>query len=165
MVRPTLATIVLLFAAACQGEPLAAESRADGVHARSITSEDLACDSCAFEVGDVNETGNVDIWDVVDLIDLLFVDGTPLTNHSNGDVNGDDQINISDVQYLSDYVNAGGPAPMDRACFSNCDGFCAEQIADLPAGSDLVAATEHCLDSCDFVLEITGQPETCRIAF
>jgi hypothetical protein len=62
--------------------------------------------------GDVDNSGNVDISDVVYLIAFIF-SGGPAPNPwiAALHINGDGNVDISDVVYLIAYIFAGGPPP------------------------------------------------------
>ena len=59
----------------------------------------------AYEVGDVNTDGSVNISDVTALIDYLLGSGS--VNPDYADVNGDSAVNISDVTALIDMLLSG----------------------------------------------------------
>lgn len=66
-----------------------------------------------YTVGDVNESGGIDVDDVVYLIAYLFQGGPdPIPVADAGDVNDTGEIDIDDVVYLIAYVFQGGPAPI-----------------------------------------------------
>ena len=78
----------------------------DGTESEWSNEEQVTLLSAAFEVGDVNHSGTVDIADVTKLIDYLL-------GYSDGfytdcaDVNGDQSISIADVTALIDRLLTG----------------------------------------------------------
>jgi len=63
--------------------------------------------------GDPNESGGIDIDDVVYLIHYIFTGGpAPEPVEAAGDANGNGEIDLDDVVYLIDYIFTGGPAPV-----------------------------------------------------
>jgi len=63
--------------------------------------------------GDVNQSGGIDMADIVYMIDFKFMGGpSPVPIPDMGNVNGDGVINVRDIIYLIDYFYKGGPAPM-----------------------------------------------------
>ncbi len=63
--------------------------------------------------GDADNSGGVDIDDVVYLIDYIFNGGPEPNPIESGNVSCDDAIDIDDVVYLVAYIFSGGPAPCD----------------------------------------------------
>lgn len=64
--------------------------------------------------GDANESGGVDIDDVVYLISYIFSGGPPpVPEICCGDANGSYAVDIDDVVYLIAYIFSGGPEPVD----------------------------------------------------
>lgn len=64
--------------------------------------------------GDANESGGVDIDDVVYLIAYIFSGGPPpVPDVCCGDANGSGGVDIDDVVYLIAYIFSGGPPPVD----------------------------------------------------
>jgi hypothetical protein len=66
--------------------------------------------------GDVNQSGAVDIADVVFLINYLFMQGPPPDFMELGDVNRDCQVGVTDVVYLINYLFIAGPSPQFGGC-------------------------------------------------
>ncbi|HEX7401330.1 MAG TPA: dockerin type I repeat-containing protein [candidate division Zixibacteria bacterium] len=64
--------------------------------------------------GDVNQTGLIDIGDVVYLINYLYRAGTGPIPLESGDCNCDGVIDIGDVIYLINYLFKLGLPPCDR---------------------------------------------------
>ncbi|MCR5643690.1 MAG: leucine-rich repeat domain-containing protein [Prevotella sp.] len=54
--------------------------------------------------GDLNDDGEVDVTDVVELIDMVLAG----SNDPSGDINGDGDVDVTDVVELIDMVLAGG---------------------------------------------------------
>lgn len=65
--------------------------------------------------GDVDDSGEVDIDDIVALIDYVFLGGAAPEPMESGNVNCQDGADIDDIVYLVSFIFAGGPAPCD-AC-------------------------------------------------
>jgi len=61
--------------------------------------------------GDIDNSGRVDIGDLVYLVDYMFLQGPPPWSMNAADVDASCRIDISDVVYLIDYIFLGGPAP------------------------------------------------------
>ncbi len=77
----------------------------------------LPGDTCASQYpGDLNNSGDIDISDLVFLVNYMFKGGTPPSTPSNADINGDCELNISDLVYLVAYMFEGGPPPVDCTC-------------------------------------------------
>lgn len=76
----------------------------------------LAADSCDLQKpGDVNEDGSVNSADLSFFVQML--NGGPLPSVlANADPNGDCCINESDLNYLTNFIFASGPAPVDCTC-------------------------------------------------
>ncbi len=73
---------------------------------------------CGFYRGDVNEDGIIDIGDVVDLINHLYVDGpAPLPFMDQGDVNNDEIVDVGDIVYLINHLFIQGAYPIDQNRF------------------------------------------------
>ncbi|MBU1319124.1 MAG: dockerin type I repeat-containing protein [candidate division Zixibacteria bacterium] len=71
--------------------------------------------------GDADESGAVDIDDVVYLIAYIFTGGPPpLPYVCCGDADGSGGVDIDDVVYLIAYIFTGGPAPLNscQACLN-----------------------------------------------
>ncbi len=81
----------------------------------------------AFETGDANGDGNIDVADIVWILQELFQGGTPSTCPIALDANGDGTTDIADAQYLANYIFLGGPAPADPF------GTCATRMGQTPA--------------------------------
>lgn len=64
-----------------------------------------------FVCGDVNETGNVDIADIVYLVSFLFKHGPEPDPLYCGNTNGDGNVNIADIVYLVAFIFKHGPMP------------------------------------------------------
>ena len=77
----------------------------------------------AYQNGDANADGTVDITDVIRLVDWLYRGGPaprpmfcePSARFDNGDLNGDTQIDLTDLVFLVNHLYSGGPAPVE-AC-------------------------------------------------
>ncbi len=63
--------------------------------------------------GDVDDSGNIDIDDVVYLINYIFGGGPAPDPIEKGDVDCSDNVDIDDVVYLINYIFGGGPAPCE----------------------------------------------------
>jgi len=67
----------------------------------------------SFIPGDANESGGVDIDDVVYLIGYIFSGGPPPVPHEDaGDADGSGSVDIDDVTYLINYIFSGGLPPV-----------------------------------------------------
>jgi hypothetical protein len=62
--------------------------------------------------GDANQSGNVNITDVVNLINYIFLSGPEPIPYCAGDANGDCQVNISDAMYIINYIFQNGSPPV-----------------------------------------------------
>jgi hypothetical protein len=62
--------------------------------------------------GDANQSGSVNITDVVYLINHCFKDGPAPVPFCAGDANGDCQVNVSDPIYIIYYIFQNGPPPV-----------------------------------------------------
>ena len=60
--------------------------------------------SLVAQLGDINDDGEVDVTDVVELIDMVLAGSTD----PSGDINGDGEVDVTDVVELIDIVLAGG---------------------------------------------------------
>ncbi len=74
----------------------------DGTQSEWSNTEQVTLPTVAFEVGDVNHDGSVNIADVTNLIDYLLGVTSDDFYTDCADVNGDTQINIADVTDLID---------------------------------------------------------------
>jgi len=61
--------------------------------------------------GDADNSGGVDIDDVVFLINYIFAGGPYPDPYDSGDVNVSGAIDIDDAAYMIEYIFASGPAP------------------------------------------------------
>ena len=66
-------------------------------------------------VGDINQSGSIEIGDMIWLVDYLFNGQHPDTCAALADVNGDYQVDLADWVYLKDYLFFRGPAPVQDA--------------------------------------------------
>lgn len=73
------------------------------------TFEQLDFYEC-FMCGDVNNSGNLSISDVIYLIAFVFSGGPP-PPYCVGNANGDCVLSISDAVYIVSFIFAGGPSP------------------------------------------------------
>ena len=88
------------------------------IHTTPIT------DTCMGQYpGDFDVDGDIDNDDLLALINHVAAGGPPSANPSNGDVNGDCRVNGYDVEYLTAYLHASGPAPVDCTCLDPY-GYC-----------------------------------------
>ena len=78
----------------------------DGTESEWSNVEQVTLLAPAFEPGDVDHSGSVDISDVTILIDYLLNNDSPIFTDT-ADVNGDGQINISDITELIDKLLSG----------------------------------------------------------
>jgi len=70
-----------------------------------------------FSCGDVDNSEDIDIDDVVYLINYIFNEESgPVPQKCVGDVNGDGQVDIDDVVYLISYIFSMGPPPVEDCC-------------------------------------------------
>jgi hypothetical protein len=65
----------------------------------------------AFQPGDANRDGKINITDVIYLINYLFKSGYPPYPSIAGDANCDGNVTVADVVYLINYLFKGGPPP------------------------------------------------------
>jgi len=89
----------------------------------------------AFETGDANSDGIVNVADIVWILQELFQGGTPSACPIALDVNGDGTTDIADAQYLASYIFMGGPAPADPF------GTCATRIGQTPEDCSVAGCT------------------------
>jgi hypothetical protein len=76
--------------------------------------QDFEGDAVVCVAGDADESGAVDIDDVVYLIAYIFSGGpAPTPDLCCGDGDGSGAIDIDDVVYLISYIFSGGPPPVD----------------------------------------------------
>jgi len=61
--------------------------------------------------GDVNDDGNVNIFDITYLISYLYLSGPAPQLLESADVNNDESVNIFDITYLISYLYLDGPEP------------------------------------------------------
>lgn len=68
---------------------------------------------CDAEIGDADESGGIDIDDVVYLIAYIFSGGLPPVPYAvaSGDATCECVVDIDDVVYLIAYIFSGGPPP------------------------------------------------------
>jgi len=67
--------------------------------------------------GDVNNSGLVELGDVVSLISYLYKAGpAPVPSLCVGDVNNDNLVELGDLVYLITYLYKNGPAPSPDCC-------------------------------------------------
>jgi hypothetical protein len=69
--------------------------------------------SGSYVVGDADQSGEVDIDDVVYLISYIFTGGPAPIPLLSGDAECSGEVDIDDVVYLISYIFAGGYAPGD----------------------------------------------------
>jgi hypothetical protein len=67
----------------------------------------------AFDRGDADGDGNINVSDVVFLIDFVFDDGTAPFPLERGDVNCDDKCNVTDIVYLIAFIFGDGLPPCE----------------------------------------------------
>jgi len=65
----------------------------------------------AYTCGDVNDDGNINIFDITYTISYLYLGGPPPRVLESGDVNHDGTVNIFDITYVISFLYLGGPAP------------------------------------------------------
>lgn len=63
--------------------------------------------------GDANNSGGVEVGDIVFLISYLYKNGPAPAPVCIGDVNDDGVVNVGDVCYLVTFLFKGGPAPLN----------------------------------------------------
>ena len=82
--------------------------------------EDPKCgDACDFLCGDMDNSGGIDIADLVYIVDYMFNQGSepiPYLCVANVDGEGGEAIDIADLVYLVDYMFNQGPVPVDTCC-------------------------------------------------
>jgi hypothetical protein len=66
----------------------------------------------AWQRGDLNHDGALDISDLIFLVEYSFGDGEPPDPFELADVNGDGSVDITDLTYLVDYMFGDGPPPV-----------------------------------------------------
>jgi hypothetical protein len=75
------------------------------------TDGDSLGDACDYLCGDPDWDWTINIFDVVYLINFLYLEGPPPADMNSADVNGDGDINIFDVVYLITFLYQEGPDP------------------------------------------------------
>ena len=65
----------------------------------------------AFQPGDANNDGKINITDVIYLVNYLFKGGYAPYPSIRGDANCDGYVTVADVVYLINYLFKGGPPP------------------------------------------------------
>jgi hypothetical protein len=101
-------TMVVRFTANDADPQSIVEAGIDGFH--------LTLFECNFEpflCGDADDSGGVDIDDVVYLINYIFGGGPPPEPLEVGDVDCSGEVDIDDIVYLIQYIFGGGPVPCD----------------------------------------------------
>jgi len=83
----------------------------DGEIYRIIRDDGATDCDVTIGCGDVNESGVVDILDIIFLIEFKFKGGPDPNNPDLGDVNSDGEVNILDIIAMIDFKFKGGPAP------------------------------------------------------
>ena len=81
----------------------------------------------AFERGDANNDGIINIADIVSLLSQLF-QGVPIECAIALDVNGDGNADAADAVYLAAYIFQGGPPP--PAPFGTCETVMGQEPED-----------------------------------
>lgn len=71
-----------------------------------------ACPGCCELAGDINNTSQVDIADLVFLVDYMFTGGPAPPCQDQADVDDSGGIDISDLVYIVDYMFNQGPEPI-----------------------------------------------------
>jgi hypothetical protein len=65
----------------------------------------------AFQPGDANNDGKMNLTDVIYLVNYLFKGGYAPFPYIRGDANCDGHVTVADVVYLINYLFKGGPKP------------------------------------------------------
>ena len=73
---------------------------------------DTDCSWCCNLAGDCDNSGGVDVSDLVYLTDYMWTVGPPPPCYAEGNCDGSGQIDISDLVMLVDYMYTGGPEPI-----------------------------------------------------
>lgn len=73
------------------------------------TFEQLDFYEC-FMCGDVNNSGSLNVSDVIYMINYIFAGGPP-PPYCVGNANGDCVLSISDAVFIINYIFGGGPSP------------------------------------------------------
>lgn len=73
---------------------------------------DTDCSWCCNLPGDCDNSGQLDISDVVYIVDYMFTEGPPAPCPAEMNVDGIGGIDISDMVYLVDFMHTGGAAPV-----------------------------------------------------
>ncbi len=66
-----------------------------------------------FMCGDCDDSGGIDIDDIVYLIDFIFSSGSQPDPYDSGDGDCSGGVDIDDVVYLIAYIFSGGDSPCD----------------------------------------------------
>ncbi len=101
-------TMVVRFTANDGNPQSIVEAGIDGFHLTLFE-----CDYEPFLCGDADDSGGVDIDDVVYLINYIFGGGPAPDPLEVGDVDCSGEVDIDDVVYLINYIFGGGPVPCD----------------------------------------------------
>ncbi len=83
----------------------------DPVKADTVSLRIVVVESQHGFCGDANNSGMINISDVVYLINYIFSGGSAPDPIESGDANCSSLVNISDAVYLINYIFAGGAAP------------------------------------------------------
>lgn len=75
-------------------------------------SDYITVSSLPFLCGDADNSGSINILDIVYIIEYKYKDGPPPLYLQSAEVNGDGSINILDIVYLIEYKYKEGPAPV-----------------------------------------------------
>lgn len=96
------------------GQPADEIASSDNYIVRGGFWQDFAASGADCLSGDVNESGGIDIDDVVYLIAYVFSGGAaPVPQECCGNVDGSSGVDIDDIVYLIAFVFQGGAAPVD----------------------------------------------------
>ncbi|NOY88771.1 MAG: hypothetical protein GXO93_05190 [FCB group bacterium] len=93
---------------------------------------------------------------IVVLVDaaLIICPLDTCSNQTPGDANSDGIIDINDVNYLINFVDSGGPAPVPLAN-GDANGDCRINVGDIVCLSDYLSGSGSCLVNCTCL-----QPDT-----
>ncbi len=89
----------------------------------------------AFETGDANGDGIINVADIIWILQELFQGGPASQCSIALDANGDGMTDIADAQYLANYIFLGGPPPADPF------GTCATRMGQTPEDCSVAGCT------------------------
>ena len=98
---------------------------------------------------------------IIVLIDaaLIICPVDTCADQTPGDANNDGTIDINDVNYLTNFIYSGGPAPVPLAN-GDANGDCAINVGDIICLTDYISGITSCLVDCTCL-----QPDTTKCCY